>query len=77
MMPSFSSPPFNDLTTTTATNAAPADNTEAPAKDGTQEEAAGGTTGADVLFNALATADGGGGSSSSSSTSLKKIQSQQ
>ena len=76
-MSSFSFSPFNDLTTTTATNAAPADNTEALAKEGSQEEAANGTAGGNGLFNALATADGGGGSSSSSSSSLNKVQSQQ
>ena len=42
----------------TSMNAVPADNTEAPAKDGFQEEAADGTTGDDGLFGALATADG-------------------
>ena len=59
----FSSSP-DDVTTITVTDAVPADNAKAPAKDDSQEEAADGTTGADGLSDALAATDGGGGSSS-------------
>ena len=38
-MPSFFSSSFNAVTITTATNAAPAEKDEAPAKDGSGEEA--------------------------------------
>ena len=74
-MSSFSFSPFNDLTTTTATNAAPTDDTKSLAKDGSQKEAGDGTAGSDGLFNALTTADRGGGSLSSSSTPVNKFQS--
>ena len=76
-IPTFSYSSFDAVTTTTATDAAPADDAKAQAKGSFKEEAADGTAGADWLFNALVTADGGGGSSSSSSTSLNKFQSQQ
>ena len=55
-MSSFSSSSFDDLTTTTATNTAPAENTEAQAKDVSQEEAADGTAGVDGLFETLTAA---------------------
>ena len=51
------------LITATATDAAPADDTELLAKDGSKEEAAAdGTAGADKLFNTLVAAYGGAGS---------------
>ena len=59
--------PFDAVTFATATDAVSEDNAEAPAKDGFEEEALNGTSEADKLFNALATADRGGDSSSSSS----------
>ena len=40
MMSCFSSSPFDALTTTTATDTALIDDVEAPAKDGSKEEAA-------------------------------------
>ena len=64
MKSSFSSSSPDDVTTITATDAAPADNAKAPTKDNSQEEAADGTAGTDGLSDALATTDGGGGSSS-------------
>ena len=76
-MASFSSSSFDAVTTTTATDVAPADNVKAQAKDSLEEEEADGTAGANWLFNALVTADGEDGSSSSSSTSLNKFQLQQ
>ena len=72
----FSSSSFDAVTITTATDAAPADNAEAQAKESFEEKAVGETAGADWLFNAHVTADRGGGSSCSSSTSLNKFQSQ-
>ena len=50
---------FGALTATTETNIAPADNSEAPENDGSEEEAADGTAGADGILHA--TADGGDG----------------
>ena len=64
MKSSFSSSSPDGVTTITATNAVPADNAEAPAKNNSQEEAANETAGADGLSGVLATTDGGGGSSS-------------
>ena len=49
-MSSSSSSPFDALTTTTATKAAPTSNTEAPAKDGS-EVAADGTAGGNGIFH--------------------------
>ena len=46
------------------TDVTPADEAEALENEDVKEETADGTTGADGLFDALATADGGGGSSS-------------
>ena len=45
-MPSFFSSSFDAVTVTTATNAAPADNDEAPAKNGSEKEAVDKTVGA-------------------------------
>ena len=45
---------FNDVTFATATDAAPEDNTEAPEKDGFEEEALNGTAGGDGLSDTLA-----------------------
>ena len=50
---------FGTLTATTKTDTAPADDTEAPVNDGSKEEAADGTAGANGILHA--TADGGGG----------------
>ena len=59
---SFSFSYFGTDPTTTATDAAPADDADAPAKDGFKEKAADETAGTDELFDALTTtADGGGG----------------
>ena len=60
----FSSSSPDDVTAIIATDAVPADNAEAPAKDDFQEEAADGTAGGGGLSNALVTTDSGGGSSS-------------
>lgn len=68
MMSSFSSSSFDPLITTTAT-----DDVEAPVKDGSEEESADGTPGADRLFDALATAENGSGSFSSSSLPSSSI----
>ena len=57
---SFSSSFFNPITTATAVDAAPADDTEAPAKDGYEEEAAGGIEGVDGFFDTLAVVVDGG-----------------
>ena len=69
----MSSLSFGALTATTETDTALANDIEAPANDGSEEEAADGTAGGDGLFGALATADGGGGSSSYSSTTLNTL----
>ena len=59
---SFSSSSFDATISATATEAAPADNVEAPAKECFKEETVHGTAGADGLFYALvAAADRGGG----------------
>ena len=50
---------FGALTATTDMDTAPAGDTEATVNDGSEEEAADGTAGADVILHA--TADGGGG----------------
>ena len=60
----FSSSPPDDVTATTAIDKVPTDNTEAPVKDNSQEEAADRTAGAGGLSDVLATTDGGGDSSS-------------
>ena len=72
-MPSFPSLSFDDVTTTTAPDAALSDNDEAQAKDSFEEEAPDGTAGADTLFETLAAADGGGGFSSSHHSTLNKL----
>ena len=77
-VPSFPSSSFDAVTTTTAPDAAPADDVETQAKDSIEEEAADRTAGAHKLFKTLAVADRGGGSSSSTSlntqqTSIKTI----
>ena len=72
-MPSFPSLSFDAVTTTTAPDAAPADNDEAQAKDSFKEEASDGTAGADALFETLAAADGGDGFSSSHQSTLNKL----
>ena len=60
--PSFPSSSFNAATTATATDAAPADDIEAPAKECFEEETVDGTAGADRLFYFLVSAaDRGGG----------------
>ena len=65
-MLSFSSAFFDAVITTTMTDAAPADNVVAPAKECFEEETVDGTAGADGLFYALvAAADKGGGVGSS------------
>ena len=64
MKSSFSSSSPDDVNTITAMDAVPTDNGEAPAKDDSQEEAAGGITGVDGFSEALATTGGGCGSSS-------------
>ena len=48
-MSSFSSSPFDVVTTATTTNAAPADDAEAPSKD--KEEATDETSGCNGLFH--------------------------
>ena len=48
---SFFSSSFDVVTATTATNAAPAGNCKAPAKDGSEEKAIDETAGANGLFN--------------------------
>ena len=60
----FSSSSPDGVTTITATDAVPADNAEALAKDDSQGEGVDRTMGADGLSDALATTNGGGGSSS-------------
>ena len=50
-MPSFFSSSFDAVTVTTATNAAPADDSEAPAKDSSKEEAVDETAGGSGLFD--------------------------
>ena len=81
MKSSVSSSSPDDVTTITATDAVPADNAEAPAKDYSQEEAAEGIAGADGLSGDLVTTDGEGGSSSRHhqrhSTNFNKFQSQE
>ena len=63
---SFSPSSFDDATAATATDAAPADDVEAPAKECFEEETVDGTAGVDGLFYALvAAADRGGGVGSS------------
>ena len=63
---SFSSSSFDAATAATATDAAPADDVEAPAKGYFEEETVDGTAGADGLFYSLvAAADRGGGVGSS------------
>ena len=62
-MSSFFSLSFDAVTTTTATDVAPADAADALAKNGSEEEVVDGTAGADGLFETLTTADGGGASS--------------
>ena len=57
---SFSSSSFDTITNATATDAAPANNAEAPSKD-TKGDAADGTAVADGLVNSLAAAADGGG----------------
>ena len=49
-MPSFFSSSFDAVTATTATNEAPTDDGEAPAKDGLKEEAVDKITGGNGLF---------------------------
>ena len=49
-LPSFFSSSFNIVIVTTVTNTAPADNGEAPAKDGSEEEAVDETAGGNGLF---------------------------
>ena len=59
---SFSSSFFDAATAATATDVAPADNVEAPAKECFEEETVDGTAGADGLFYApVAATDRGGG----------------
>ena len=62
---------FGALTATTETNTALADNIEALANNGSEEEAADGTAGADGLLHSLVTADGGGGLSHQSHRQMK------
>ena len=50
-MSSFFSSSFDAVTVTTATNTAPADDREAPAKDGSEEEAVDETAGGNGLFD--------------------------
>ena len=50
-MLSFLSPSFDAVTFTTATNTAPADNGEAPSKDGSEEKAVDETTGGNGLVD--------------------------
>ena len=50
-MPSFFSSSFDVVTATAATNAAPADNCKAPAKDGSEKKAVDKTAGGNGLFN--------------------------
>ena len=58
---SFSLSYFGAAPLTIATDTAPADGANAPAKDGSKEETADGTQEADGLFDALDTAVDGGG----------------
>ena len=63
---SFSPSSFGDANAATVTDAAPADDVEAPAKECFEEETVDGTAGADGFFYALVTAaDRGGGVGSS------------
>ena len=50
---------FGALNATTETDTAPADDIEAPANDGSEEEAADGTTGANGLLHATVNRGGG------------------
>ena len=62
-MLSFSSAFFDAVITTTMTDAAPADNVEAPAKDSSNEEAVDRIAGAVSILETLAAANKGGSSS--------------
>ena len=60
MSSSFSSLSFDTTTKATATDAAPANDAEAPSKDSSKEDAADATAVADGLVNSLAAAANGG-----------------